>query len=374
MYSGVKYFKGLNALRFIAAYLVLIHHSEQIRLKYGLFNLKSYSIFNNGGLAVSFFFVLSGFLITFLLLKENNLTGKISIKKFYFKRVLRIWPLYFLLVIIGTVVLPICLDFVNTPYEMPYDFNDVILYYIFFSPFMVNIFFGHHLLEPLWSIGVEELFYLIWAPLFFFLKKHIVKLITGVIIIKVFLLLQANYMEVSSNYIEVLKMLKFESMAIGGAGAVFVFNRKKSIESGLLFSSISQYVMIIIILLRLFSYDVLTKNTLVFDYLFNTYILSDLLITTIFVWLIINVSLNPKSVIKLDSKVLNFLGEISYGIYMYHMLIVFTIILLLKNLLNSFNDSISTIIFYFVVTSLVICVSYLSKRFYEDKFLKFKPV
>ena len=88
MYKDIKYFKGLNALRFFAAYLVVIHHAEQIRMKYGIFHLKEYSLFNNGGLAVTFFFVLSGFLISYLLFKESDVTNTISVKKFYFRRIL----------------------------------------------------------------------------------------------------------------------------------------------------------------------------------------------------------------------------------------------------------------------------------------------
>jgi len=55
MYKNIGYLNGLNALRFFAAYLVVIHHAETIREKYGLFDLKEYSLFNNGGLAVNFF-------------------------------------------------------------------------------------------------------------------------------------------------------------------------------------------------------------------------------------------------------------------------------------------------------------------------------
>ena len=61
MLKLVTYFNGLNALRFFAASLVVIHHAEQIRSKNDLFNLKSYSFFNNGGLAVTFFFHLKWF-------------------------------------------------------------------------------------------------------------------------------------------------------------------------------------------------------------------------------------------------------------------------------------------------------------------------
>ena len=87
MFREIKYFKGLNSLRFFAAYLVVIHHAEQIRMKYGLFHLKEYSLFNNGGIAVTFFFVLSGFLISYLLLKERNTTNTIAVKNFYYRRI-----------------------------------------------------------------------------------------------------------------------------------------------------------------------------------------------------------------------------------------------------------------------------------------------
>ena len=106
-YKNIKHFEGLNALRFFAAFLVVIHHAEAVRKKNGLFNLDWLSFFKNGGNAVTFFFVLSGFLITYLLLKEDNQTGETSIKTFYLKRTLRIWPLYFLMFfVVHLLVLP----------------------------------------------------------------------------------------------------------------------------------------------------------------------------------------------------------------------------------------------------------------------------
>ena len=119
--------------------------------------------------------MIKSFLITFLLLKEHAKKNTISIRKFYIRRILRIWPLYFLLVLIGTIILPLILSFIDTQFELNYSFYDVFLYYVFFTPFMVNILFGGGLLEPLWSIGVEELFYIYWAPLFKKLKKHFCK-------------------------------------------------------------------------------------------------------------------------------------------------------------------------------------------------------
>jgi len=110
----------------------------------------------------------------------------------------------------------------------------------------------------------------------------------------------------------------------------------------------------------------------VFNFLFTTPVISQLVIMIIFAWLIINISLNPKSIVRLDNKILNFLGNISYGIYMYHMLVIFGIVVFFKQYLLIMNSFPSSIIFYLLITTLVIIVSYLSKRFFEDYFLSFK--
>lgn len=372
MYKNIDYFKGLNALRFFAAYLVVLHHAEQIRLKNKLFHLKDLSLFNNGGLAVSFFFVLSGYLITYLLLREQRNFKGISIRKFYGRRVLRIWPLYFLLVAIGVFFIPFLIGLVGYAYEMPYAPKDVLVYFVFFSPFMVNILFGHHLLEPLWSIGVEEVFYLLWAPLFKFLKNQILPIILSVIALKYILVVAADAGQFPSTLARVINMLQFESMAVGGLGAYLIFNRKKKIESSILFSKPVQLVVILFIGARLFCDKFLTENSSFFLSVYHSGFWSNLLLSGSFAWLIIHISLNEKSLIGLNNRVLNFLGEISYGIYMYHMLVIFGIILILKNKLALMSDSSATILFYFLVTIGTILVSFVSKKLFEDYFLRLK--
>ena len=372
MYQNVNYFHGLNGLRFFAAYLVVIHHSEHILLKNSIQNLKAYSIFNNGGLAVNFFFVLSGFLITYLLLKEIKLTSNIAVKKFYVRRILRIWPLYYLLVFFGTILIPLFLDTINNPYQMPYEFKDVILYYVFFAPFMVNIIYGHHLIEPLWSIGVEEIFYLMWAPLFNFLKQHILLIISSVILIRILILASYPMLDLSDSIIRIIKMLKFESMAIGGLSAYIIFHRKKPIYQSVIFKKSTQVIMISFIALKLFANQYLTQNFTFFNHLYYTPIVSDLLMTISFSWLIVNTSINKNAIIKFNHKILNSLGEISYGIYMYHMLIIFSIILVFKDTLMSLSFIESTILFHSLIFIGTIIISYLSKKYFEDYFLSMK--
>src|SRR5688572_30760956 len=101
MAQAKVFFKGLNGLRFFAALAVIITHVELMK---GVFGLPSYwqepFFFDLGGLGVYFFFVLSGFLITYLLLVERRQIGRISIKKFYVRRILRIWPLYYFIMVL----------------------------------------------------------------------------------------------------------------------------------------------------------------------------------------------------------------------------------------------------------------------------------
>ena len=372
MYKNIHYFESLNGLRFFAAFLVVLHHSESIRSSYNLFNVKHYSLFNNGGLAVSFFFVLSGFLITYLLLKEKLTSDKISIKKFYIRRVLRIWPLYYLLVFIGTILLPSILLYLSSPVQIPYSFSQVILYYIFFAPFMVNIFYGHHFLEPLWSIGVEEIFYLFWAPLVKFFHKNVLIVILSIFVIKTFLTVFMFFFFKNTIYFQVLSFLKFEGMAIGGLGAYFVFNCKRELSSYFVFKKPIQLLIFTLLLFRLLTFKYFSLNGGPISLILNTPLLSNAIFDFVFLWMILNLSLNKNRIFGLDNKVLNFLGNISYGIYMYHMLVIFAVVLLFSKYLNSMTAIYSSFIFYFLVILIVVLVSFLSKTFFEDKFLKLK--
>ena len=101
------YFENLNSIRFIAASLVIVHHIEQFKSFFGIQNyFKDVRIEMIGKLGVVLFFVLSGFLISYLLFKEKEYTKTISIRKFYIRRILRIWPLYFLIIILSFFVFP----------------------------------------------------------------------------------------------------------------------------------------------------------------------------------------------------------------------------------------------------------------------------
>lgn len=370
------YFTGLNALRFFAAFFVLIHHAETIRAKNGLPNFEHFSAFQNGSLAVSFFFVLSGFLITYLLLDEIRSTNTVNITHFYIRRVKRIWPLYFLLVVIGLWLIPFFLNLIHYNYQMPYSTTTAGILFALFLSFVVNTLYGSHLLEPLWSIGVEEYFYLIWAPFFKLFKNNPLKIIITVLFIKTFILVFYLYLYNSSDTFflftkEILTTLKFELMAIGGIGAYYIFKNKDAIVQSFLFNNISQVILYSLIVVRLFFHIYCVENHFfIYKILFQIPILGSYTEGVLFLWLIVNTSLNPKSFLKLKHPVLEKLGDISYGVYMYQMLVIFGCVLLLKKVLLTSAPSVSSLIFYICIITGVLTISGISKRYFENYFLK----
>lgn len=157
-YLAQKHFSCLDGIRFICIMAVIWHHTPGS----GLYTTIT-QLFARGHVGVDFFFVLSGFLITTLLLREDKRTGRISLSGFYTRRALRIIPLYFLVVSVAA-------------------FNDIVLngerdkleilpyYYLFLANFIrgEDITF----LAPTWSLSVEEQYYLIWPLLLIFLPRR----------------------------------------------------------------------------------------------------------------------------------------------------------------------------------------------------------
>ena len=101
------YFKNLDGIRFFFFFLVLLHHAQFFKdiHEVPLSSVFSAYLVQAGKMGVNLFFVLSGFLISYLLFSEKMKTGTVSLKKFYIRRALRIWPLYFaygIIIIAGT--------------------------------------------------------------------------------------------------------------------------------------------------------------------------------------------------------------------------------------------------------------------------------
>ena len=186
MTSDRIHFKGLNAVRFLAAAVVAIAHASVLLMwepstyPHGLGEIPN--VARSGGLnpetaklAVICFFVLSGFLITYLLLAEEARTGAISIRAFYLRRILRIWPLYYLLVLCGFLLLP-HVSLLGLPIPPVHEHSwwlEFALYMTVFPNLAVPVPYLAHL----WSIGVEEQFYILWPILLVLFPNRIRRLL-----------------------------------------------------------------------------------------------------------------------------------------------------------------------------------------------------
>jgi len=233
--KGAKvYFENLNTIRFIAALMVVIHHVEQFRSIMGVPGQGNKVIGMLGKLGVVLFFVLSGYLISYLLFKEKEVTNDVNIKNFYIRRILRIWPLYYLIVLSSLFVLPF-FGFIAMPgYDLSTIWNDLgmkLFLFVFFMPNVVLFTYGIiPYASQTWSIGAEEQFYLIWPALN--KKTNRRWLLMGVIIFGYMALKYAGIYAfpkgaATTFFNKYWESTPFDCMAIGGLFALIAFEKSR---------------------------------------------------------------------------------------------------------------------------------------------------
>ena len=164
-----SYYRSLDGLRGLAILIALLAH-------FGVNHfLRSYSLFIDSSIGVHIFFVLSGFLITTLLLKEKIKHGRISLKHFYTRRFLRIIPVFYLF-LFTLIVLNFC-------YQLKIEPLDFIASFLFLKNLPVgnSVFTAH-----LWSLAVEEQFYLTFPFLLAFnVNRYVVAVLFLIVLIPV---------------------------------------------------------------------------------------------------------------------------------------------------------------------------------------------
>ena len=355
------HFPGLNGLRFIAALLVIIDHTELFKSYLGMPTLwaNSYSAYL-GAFGVSIFFVLSGFLITYLLLEEQK-EGPIQIKHFYLRRILRIWPLYYLLVLLGFFVAP-HLDFLQVPHYST-EIGQSLERLLLFTGLAANVAFVYFptvaFANILWSVAVEEQFYLFWP--------HVIKIKQK--LLWIMLLLLVGYLALkfyAGNLDRQLELLvirtRFSAMILGGIGAYLVFTKHALIRY--LYARLTQVLLLLV-------FGLLLLDRIDFK---SLELFQDELLSLVVCGLILNIATNPNSILKLEHPLLNYFGKISYGLYVYHL---FAVVIVLKGLpeilpLQDWSPWISYPLSLGLILLLTTGISHLSYRYFESYFLREK--
>lgn len=351
------YFHNLNGLRFIAAFCVIICHVELIKKYYNIDNFRAETIFL-GGLGVDLFFVLSGFLITFLLLKEKEQFLKVDYRSFYMRRVLRIWPLYYVIIFLSLFILPnfeiFSLPLLHDKFNFSTDWLYILLFFILMLPNVLFVIKPIHFAAQTWSIGTEEQFYLIWPLLISKTERH------KVLFLSVIVLYWSFHFLINSSFFDDFRLMgifrnfynlfKIDVLTIGAFAAILCFEKNTILDKII---NIKVFIITIFLILYFYTNENLFIERIVYSLLFVSLILN-----------LVNLKLLST---VLEFKVINYLGKISYGIYMYHLILIVLIINILIKL-NCFNN----IVLYVLSFTLTIVVSSLSYEYFEKPFLKLK--
>jgi peptidoglycan/LPS O-acetylase OafA/YrhL len=264
-----------------------------------------------GYFSVLFFFVLSGFLITISLLKEKIEKNKFSTSNFYFRRIIRIWPLYFIIIFSIFTLNKFDVQIISFPNTVNPNINEETLHLLYFlvSPnvlLMLGASIGS--IGHLWSIGVEEHFYAFWPLMLNKIQRNgflwiAIIYITIKIVIKIFLL---PYFPQLLHLLSYLIINKFECMILGGWLAfVYHFEHQCNFKFPIRFINLLIYLNIVLIVLLTYLLSEFWSN---FNYLF---------VCSLSILVIVKSSILSSNHV-LNSRLFILLGNSSYAIYLTH--------------------------------------------------------
>lgn len=207
---------GLNTLRYSAFFFVFLYHTGG-------------SYFSWGKFGVAFFFVLSSFLLTHLALDEYQRTGRVSSKNFLIRRALRIFPLYYLFLIIIFLLLPLLGWFIGGEI---YSSDQGWMYWTFLANYDYSD--SIYPLKFLWSISVEEQFYLFFGLIGIFLVR---KRNTILLLVASLLVVFAIHSFYSGGGIYTHTLTQLPNFIVGILLG-YLYNQKKNVSGTLLIATI----------------------------------------------------------------------------------------------------------------------------------------
>jgi peptidoglycan/LPS O-acetylase OafA/YrhL len=357
------YVRSLDGVRALAIILVMSFHA----------NLNHF-----GWMGVQLFFVLSGYLITGILWKEKEQPGSIGfkLKKFWVRRSLRIFPLYFGFLLFISLVYLLLQFPVYYPTYIPYLATYTFNYTRTFEGWEGNPLFTHF-----WSLSIEEQFYLFFPLLIFFSTKKISRiLMTALILISPFIRFllfrffshHGNDTAADTVYWHTLSHL--DAFFIGGA--IPVFGLDKKIKRPQIILVVSLLVVLVTGVINFLTYggDVYTwtmgyghGETLHYEYVWH-YTLLDILFGSLILSLVsMNAKQNP--VRKwLESDWLVRIGKVSYGMYIFH----WAVLVYLFNRVIPTQNLAYKLFLFLPYVFVVYLLAELSYRLYESRFIVLK--
>lgn len=344
------YFPKLDSLRFIAFFLVFWSHNFAPcfdRWKNESWRIFFSPFFETGINGVHIFFVISGFLITYLLIQEHREKQQIIIKNFYVRRILRIWPLYYLIMILGLFVLPN----LTTVFEFCGSYWMNLTFLNNFNIVENNRCFSTHVVIA-WSVAIEEQFYLFWPLAFslFYKKNRLIifcfaVLITSILVNPYFL------------YFSTINNLNF--LMMGCLGALFYDKYQIAVNNSFIKESKWLWLAIVMMCVTM----LITKNYLESETWKVT------LLPLFYLYFVLY------TVVNTDGKKTYFslLGKYTYGMYFYHPIISLLVRVIFDKVGIPYLGQPLNFAFASVIAlAITIIVSVLSYQYFEGYFLRLK--
>jgi len=350
--------KGLNTFRFCAFLAVFLSHAT--------------GIFKMGYLGVLAFFVLSGFLITPILVNMKTEHTPLYFIKFYGRRVLRIFPLYYFYLIVVIILLQLghSNDAERSGFYSQFRFALLYIYDFFHAS---NAFRPNPFLTHFWSLAVEEQFYLLWPLVIFFtpynhLKRVLIITVILSVISRVLFLVYITHRQIpflNQDPILVVYALPtshFEAFALGGLFALFVKTQKSFIT----FSLAAAFLIIGMVTFKWTNgfYDFTSMGYPPFMTGSYKAIWGYSLAYLVFASVLVQIRQGNFFPRVFNNKILEYLGKISYGLYIYHFAVLYFMHkLILPKMLYTPLSLILTIL-----------ISVLSFEFFEKRVLLMKDI
>jgi peptidoglycan/LPS O-acetylase OafA/YrhL len=361
------HFEHLDGLRFLCFLSVFLYHSfhtESTAIQGApLYRFVDEHIFGNGNMGVNFFFVLSGFLITYLLIAEKQLNHQIDVPRFWLRRILRIWPLYYCCVLFGFYAFPMLKTLLG---QTPNETATVGYYLAFLSNFdlIAQGLPDASILGVLWSVAIEEQFYLLWPLVLYVLPvRHYSWVFVGIILI--------SWAYRACNDIAMLHEYSTFScmgdMAVGALGAWAIGQYvaiRRFFEQLPRCAIISLYALLVFIFL--FRDEVLYSH-----YILR--IFERTLVALVALGVILEQNYALRSPFKLGHWTwISHWGTISYGLYCLHFIGILIVLQLTK--LLHLNTQLWQVLCLETILALILTIgiSELSYRLLERPFLRLK--
>lgn len=355
-----SYFRNLDALRFYAFLGAFMSHTILLPDTGNMLSEVLLSLMTLHFLGVPFFFSLSGFLISYRLLIEKEKYGDVRLLRFYKNRILRVWPAYYIILLVSFVLLPFVADLLHTkgptlPAILPF-----VLFYVNFYIIENGSFFTFALVI-LWSISIQEQFYILWGMVMKFISNKLTVL-TFVTLLAISIAFSFCYLHVypeSSNLLAIHSLFALQNFCTGALAALLYFKRKKSSLRSNLRRMVFASAYVILPVSYLFSKDFIVFN---------------IVKSTCYGLILYDQSFNEQRFFNAGkSTFVNYLGKISYGLYLYHALVM----VLLQTQFGFFGYSINPTVVQNLVQSVItliitFIIAHLSYRYIESKFLALK--